>query len=199
MRRLRRQYPAYGGRSSNQDWERVLMIRKLLETASAVAREAWKRDFRLRWQLSTPGDALYRLKSRGIDPDLVIDGGAYHGLWTKTFSKLFPRAKWLVIEPQKQFGEIIRSNLKASLADYVLVNDLLYDQDGVDLDFFVVQGTDIKTGSSIYAEKKRASASTKVTSKTLDTLCAEQGLVGLKTLLKLDLQGAELDCLRGAN
>lgn len=104
----------------------------------------------------------------------------------------------MLIEPQKRFNSIINNNLNSSSIEFIVNNDLLYKKDGVEIDFYIVSTTDCKTGSSIYKENKRKLESIKLKSKTLDSLCEEYNLLHRKTFLKLDLQGAELDCLEGS-
>jgi FkbM family methyltransferase len=175
---------------------------KILQIISNILPESFKIDLKKNLGICNPTVALYRLKQFGINPELVVDAGAYHGLWTKTHSALFSDATWLLIEPQQQFNFIINKNLNSSSIKFIITNDLLYQEDGVELDFYMVKSTDIKTGSSIYKENRPKGdldlESIKVKSKTLDTLCEEHELLHKKTFLKLDLQGAELDCLKGS-
>lgn len=177
---------------------------KILQIINNILPESFKVDLKNKLGICNPTVALYKLKKFGINPELVVDAGAYHGLWTKTHSTLFPNATWLLIEPQKQFNFIINNNLNSlsTSTKFAFSNDLLYSKDGVELDFYIVKSTDIKTGSSIYKENTPKGdfdlKSIKVKSKTLDTLCEEHKFLNKKTFLKLDLQGAELDCLNGS-
>ena len=180
-----------------------MTAKNMFQIISNIVPESFKMDLKRKLGICNPKDTLYRLKNLGINPELVVDAGAYHGLWTKAYSTFFPDAKWLLVEPQKQFNTIIKNNLNSLSIEFVLSNYLLYHTDDVELDFFVVKSTDIKTGSSIYKENRPQGdldlASTKVKAKTLDFLCEEHQLLNKKTFLKLDLQGAEMDCLKGSS
>lgn len=175
-----------------------MIAQNLRRIASNIFPESLKMNLVNELGICHPKNSLNRLKEFGINPDLVIDAGAYHGIWTKNHWQFFPNATWLVMEPQKQFNSIINDNLKSLPIKFILNNDLLYKKDGVELDFYIVSQTDCKTGSSIYQENKRELESIKIKSKTLDILCKEYDLLHKKTFLKLDLQGAELDCLEGS-
>lgn len=175
-----------------------MSAQNIRQIISSIVSEKIKINIRNKLEICHPKNSLYRLKEFGINPDLVVDAGAYHGIWTKNHLQFFPNATWLVIEPQKQFNSIINNNFKSSNIKFILNNNLLYKEDGVEIDFYVVSQTDCKTGSSIYQENKRELESIKIKSKTLDTLCKENDLLDKKTFLKLDLQGAELDCLEGS-
>ena len=175
-----------------------MTIQNIRQIASNIIPESIKMGIRNKLGICHSKNSLYRLKEFGINPDLVIDAGAYHGIWTKNHLQFFPHATWLIIEPQKQFNSIINDNLNSSPIKFILNNDLLYKKDGVEIDFYIVSQSDCKTGSSIYQENKRELESIKMKSKTLDTLCKENDLLHKKTCLKLDLQGAEVDCLKGS-
>ena len=89
----------------------IMTAKNMFQIISNIVPESFKMDLKRKLGICSPKDTLYRLKNLGINPELVVDAGAYHGLWTKAYSTFFPDAKWLLVEPQKQFNTIIKNNL----------------------------------------------------------------------------------------
>src|SRR5256885_11814056 len=44
--------------------------------------------------------SLLRMKRLGFNPAVAIDVGAYIGEWTRSFKRVFPMARVLMVEPQ---------------------------------------------------------------------------------------------------
>lgn len=135
--------------------------------------------------------ALKRIRALGFVPDYVVDVGAYRGTWTTEASRVFPEARFLMIEPQRQREEDLRKVAATPGVDIqyepVLVADACKD-----VCFF-----EMASGSSIYSERTTVPRK-EVTLRAvrLDGVLDARGLGGAG-LLKLDVQGAELDVLRG--
>jgi FkbM family methyltransferase len=108
-------------------------------------------------------------------------------------------AHWLLFEPQTQCWEEIKRNVGALGIRYSLENRLLFHTSDVDRLFYVVQGTDCLTGSSIYPEKGRELTKCKHKTISIDDCFAAHRLDGASAFIKMDIQGAELDCLQGAD
>ena len=53
--------------------------------------------------------SLLNLKKLGFYPTFAIDAGAYNGEWTKMFKGIFPSAKVLMIEAQKNKEEKLKT------------------------------------------------------------------------------------------
>lgn len=95
--------------------------------------------------------------------------------------------------------------LKKKLAKYPrhkLIQALVYSEDGVDLDFNVTNYDGMSSSILEFGTHPQFSPDTvfvdriQVKSKTVDTIVAENGIEA--TFLNMDLQGAELHCLLGA-
>lgn len=75
---------------------------------------------------------------------------------------------------------------------------------GQELTFYTSKKDTGKTGSSIFREDTHAfkdkflELEVKVKTKTLDDILARRNLTGKITFLKLDIQGAEIEALKGA-
>lgn len=133
-----------------------------------------------------------RLAQRGFRPNGIIDIGAYQGDWTRLIAGVFPRVPILMVEAQaekKSHLDAVRADIPC--ADYALC--LLGSSEGSEVTFNVME-----TGSSTYSERSNvARAQRSLKTRTLDNLLKEHPLPP-PLFIKLDVQGAELDVIRGA-
>lgn len=134
-----------------------------------------------------------RLAQRGFRPNGIIDIGAYHGDWTRLISRVFPHVSVLMVEGQtekRSFLEAVRADLP--LASYTTC--LLGSSEGSEVTFNVME-----TGSSIYGERSNVPRMQQTrTTRTLDNVLNEHAGLNGPLFIKLDVQGAEIDVLRGA-
>lgn len=139
--------------------------------------------------------SLTYLKEWGFQPQYVVDIGAYHGEWTHMVKDIYPEASVLMIEPQ----ESKRTTLEKVRADFApdvkLETTLLGATENETVEF-----VEMETGSSVFEELSnyypRKTVEKRLT--TLDTLLAEATDWSRIDFLKLDVQGYELEVLRGA-
>jgi len=135
---------------------------------------------------------ISNLKKLGFNPDLVIDVGALFGHWTEQVIPIFPEAAFIMIEPQidkKQYLAAITRKFNNVSAEFSLVGDVEKDE----VDFY-----EMGSGSSIYEENSdcdRKKVSLKM--ETLDTIMKKYKTPN-NCFVKLDVQGAEIDVLKGA-
>jgi len=141
---------------------------------------------------------LLRLRDRGVWPRSVIDGGACVGDWTRLLRRVFPEARVLMIEPQVRHLEAM-TRLAAAHAQHLRFASQLLGPPGLaKTTFCVLDDSSGGTGSSVFEEKSdvpRHVVELPVT--TLDALAAAEGF-GTPDFIKLDVQGYELEVLRGA-
>jgi FkbM family methyltransferase len=136
--------------------------------------------------------SLRNLRDRGLHVSMAIDGGAAIGEWTARFKRLYPDARVLCVEPRQEAQNELE-RLTAKLPGVHVAKTLLGDHDGqVEFHVHSDQSSVFKnaTGSD-FGELRH------VPMTTLDTLVETLGL-SRPDLIKLDLQGAELMCLRGS-
>ena len=138
---------------------------------------------------------LLHAKNRGFTPATVIDGGAAHGNWSRECSTIFPDAQYLLIEPlaeyEKDLQEVTRIIKRATVVPIVLKSESGAVPFNVHPDL---------EGSSLFMEQGGVEVNglaRTLPAETLDVIVREQVTSG-PYFLKLDVQGAELEVLRGA-
>jgi FkbM family methyltransferase len=135
---------------------------------------------------------LNHLKKLGYNPAAIIDVGAYEGEWTYYTSLVFNNATFLMVEPQENKESILKA-VAAKNKQVMYAKALVGKANNAEQVFY-----EMETGSSIYAEQTNVQrVEKKYKMQTLDELVAQYDVDG-EIFLKLDVQGAELDVLTGA-
>lgn len=131
---------------------------------------------------------LRALSTQGFSPKNVVDVGAYEGEWTLMVKKIWPSSSITMIEPNPEKSKKLQGLAKN--LDARLSQDLLGAVDGEVVEFNIME-----TGSSVFGERSdvpRTMRSLRV--RTLDSVVGDIEV----DLLKIDVQGYELQVLRGA-
>jgi FkbM family methyltransferase len=136
--------------------------------------------------------SLENLKRCGFYPANVIDVGAFVGEFTQRTRAIWPNAKYLMIEPQPNKQERLR----------VLCNDrvsleraLLGSAPAEEVPFHMDDLGNSSVFETVQNERLVADA---FPMKTLDSVVFSRNMTG-PILIKEDVQGYELEVLRGAN
>jgi FkbM family methyltransferase len=140
-------------------------------------------------------NALARLESLGFAPAVVYDIGAYRGGWTRLAAEVFPNAQFVLFEASRDHT----ADLAASGRRHLIA--ALGEADGGARAFHVPRQGDV-TGASLYVENtahygEQNLQVREVATVRLDTLVARERLPA-PDLIKIDVQGAELEVLAGA-
>jgi FkbM family methyltransferase len=140
---------------------------------------------------------LEDIAARGFKPRFVLDVGANRGKWTRMAKRVFPRATYLLIEPQPE----MRPYLDSLCSEF---RDIYWVEAGAGAN----KGKLIQTiwddfeGSSflpkVNEEMLRSGRQREVEIITIDSLLESRGGQAPE-LVKLDIQGFELEALKGAN
>jgi len=121
--------------------------------------------------------------------DLIVDCGAHIGFFTIKMTKM--RRKVIAIEPHPTNLLFLKENIrKNEVKNVTVVEKAVGDKKGKAEFFF---GNSFDTGSLRFPSK----SSIEVEVDTLDSICKELNVSGID-LLKIDVEGAELDVLKGA-
>lgn len=137
-------------------------------------------------QLSLEEEAYRRLSKKGFDPAGIIDVGAYQGDWTTMVRRVFD-APVLMVEAQKDKKQHLEAMCDANVH---LASCVLSAEVGKFVTFY-----EMETGSSFFEEQSNAPRKSDVyVTDTLDHVA--DGMPG-PLFLKIDVQGAELEVLKG--
>lgn len=157
-----------------------------------------------------PADVKARLKARagcpsmdaslrnmrdrcGFTPRVVVDVGAHRGEWTRMCKTLFPQAAVLKVEPLPACADDLRL-LTHAYSDVQMCQALLGATEGLSVRFY-----ENETTSSVLPEWGSGSGPARDRSlTTLDALTAGTPFE-LPDFLKIDVQGYELEVLKGVS
>jgi FkbM family methyltransferase len=132
--------------------------------------------------------SLRALSALGFAPKTIVDVGAYEGKWTSMVKEIWPSSNVIMVEPNSEKEPELKK--LARDLDATLCADLLGAIDGEEVEFILME-----TGSSVLNERSnvpRTKHSRVV--RTLDAVVGEKKI----DFLKIDVQGYELQVLRGA-
>jgi FkbM family methyltransferase len=139
---------------------------------------------------------LEDLKKRGLICKTIIDVGANYTLWSRMAKNIFPSANFCLIEPQIELKEHLYAFCNEFIGSvYYLAGA------GAKNDILTLTIWDDLCGSSFlpYKDEKllRLGKQREVEIITIDSLI-EKKLINTPELIKLDIQGFELEALKGA-
>ncbi|HEY0579358.1 MAG TPA: FkbM family methyltransferase [Candidatus Nitrosocosmicus sp.] len=133
--------------------------------------------------------SLKNLKRIGFKPLQIVDVGAYQGEWTKNCLKIFPEANYLMVEGMEIKKPFLEDLNRYSNISYEIA--LLGASTGKEVYF-----SEIETASSVLEEVVTQQKRTKKVLATLDDILIKHSIRKVD-LLKLDVQGYELEILKG--
>ena len=155
--------------------------------------DRWKDRLRQRAGAATLRGRLQNLRRAGFAPRKIIDAGAFQGEWATLAHEVFPNAAILLIEPQPSVADVLmKLCMRLPSATYRQV--LLGREKGRAQ--FLVQASNSRIVSGHFVPAPTDQLLT-LPIEPLSSIADAAGF-GECDLLKLDLQGHELDALVGA-
>lgn len=161
---------------------------------------SFQRLMELSNQRLLPTKHVNYLLNMDAEPKVIYDIGACVLHWTREAVAAWPEAQYFAFEAMPESAEVFE-HFRVPYAIGVLS-----DVDGRELEFW--QNTEHPGGNSYYQENEEINPNTvnyfdqtkirKVKAMTLDTV-VEQKEFPLPDMIKMDVQGAELDILKGAS
>lgn len=132
-------------------------------------------------------------RDRGFAPGFIVDCGAYKGEWSQLAHRLWPAARVAMVEPQVSKQQALKRIQANSNASIDLCSVLLGAEERENVAFF-----EAETGSSVLEELSDARRSHTTLPQTTLARLADRNQWPDIDLLKIDVQGYELELLRGA-
>ena len=134
--------------------------------------------------------SLQNLKKKGFNPTSVADIGAFEGNWTLDFLEVFPSCKIIMIEPQSSKEEIL-GQLCIKFPNVIYQKALLSSGNRK------VIFHENETASHIVNAAVNNDDQSLIITQTFDEILENLHFT-LPQFLKLDVQGHELEVLKGA-
>jgi FkbM family methyltransferase len=161
--------------------------------------ERFFQDIAYRNGLPTLIGSLNNLKAQGFVPACILDVGANLGQWTREAAPIFPQAQFVLIEANSKHAAALEQTAK-DLAGRVSFEIRLLGPEPRDAATFYtvdVENQQWSAGSSVLPEL--TTYPRQATTLPMDTLDSVLGSYSCASpvLLKLDVQGFELEILKG--
>lgn len=136
---------------------------------------------------------ILSLLRRKIYPKYIFDIGCAHGEWFLKAHKIFPESKYFLFDANSQNASKL-SNLQKKYSNICYKICLLSDK-VKELKFY-----NMGYGSSVYEENTKFDRKIEyITSNTLENELSKINIDSTNNIIKLDVQGSEIDIIKGLN
>lgn len=174
------------------------MLRKLIKLPfNAIGLELIRKNPVRNRNPSMPNwkERMQHAKTLGFSPRVVLDGGAFKGLWSKEVGSIFPGSQIVLVEPNPFLQDSIKGNVSNIQPPPIILNMALGESQGnASLNIWRDEISD--TGASLFEHVSGSPRrEIQVQVDTLDNISLRLAL--RLDLIKLDLQGGELLALKG--
>jgi FkbM family methyltransferase len=140
-------------------------------------------------------DTLQMLRARGFDPRVVVDGGANVGQWFGLAVDVFPGARFEIVEPVPACHAAL--DRLAAQHPRTTVHKVALTAPGRAA-VSMAGGSHVGCTGSFVVDAGDPRAEIVCDATTLDALFAQGATANDRVFLKLDLEGREMEALRGA-
>lgn len=134
---------------------------------------------------------LAKLMKCGFHPKHILDCGANDGAWSANMRTHFPTSKYLMIE-----GDSIHADELKATSIYTFYEIAVLSDTEKNVTFHSVQSKDGTENSILSKSNGMPSAIMKLKATTIDVIVKKFDFAPVQ-FIKLDVQGSELDALRG--
>jgi FkbM family methyltransferase len=150
-------------------------------------------DYKYQRGLISMSASIHNMRRNGFCPALIVDIGAFQGDWSRMARCIYPNVPIYMVEANPEKKPLLSAAIREiGQAEYRIA--LLGPQPAASVPFYVMG-----TGSSVLPENTSIPRSTaQLAMITLDTLIVASKAPLGPYFLKLDVQGFELEVLRGA-
>jgi FkbM family methyltransferase len=148
-------------------------------------------------------DRLKQMKKIGFSPIVIFDCGAFIGKWATSVAEIYPKAKFILIEPNIELLEEIKMRTSLLNKQVKILNVAIADKIGQgslniwDNPNHNNRNTALAASSLLEHVQGIPKKKIDVRITTLDNIA--EGLGKSPDVIKLDLQGGEYNALLGAN
>lgn len=136
---------------------------------------------------------LGKLARTGWAPEQIVDAGAWRGTWTLECRSLFPRARSLMVDPLPE-NRAALTELSQRVPGLTMWSGALGAHAG---EVLIHRHADQSSPLRAAVPEWRSEEAIRLPMRTLDSF-VESGEIQSPQLLKADVQGYELEVLRGA-
>jgi FkbM family methyltransferase len=141
--------------------------------------------------------AFVLLKRLGFDPDGFFDAGASNGCWSNVISKVFPNARFDLFEPladNPTYHDILESHMRTHPNFHL--HKIALGAESREIVLYSMPNPVDSTTLNI-SEWPHKPVPVTVPMRTIDSFGEDEGILPPQ-VLKMDVQGGELEVLKGA-
>jgi FkbM family methyltransferase len=167
------------------------MRARLRRSTNALLGRLGLRLVSARWGPRGPMDALRRARAQGVVPRQIVDVGASDGTWTRECLEVFPASRYLLVDPLPANADALAA-LRARHPRVQVWQGALGSAPG---SLELLEHGD--QSSFFSSDSFAAQSARRVEVRPLDSFLGSE-LMDPPDLIKADVQGYELEVLRGA-